>query len=564
MTLERNDLSRDAVNINGQWLEDIISGYATLTSTGRENLAKSVTVKDIRADGGLQDYSKYPSRTITVTYVLDGSNASNFRLNATNLFKTLDVENAEIKFNDEFDKYYIGTISVQSPAKRYGTVYEGTFQIICNDPFKYSDNEVEVALTNSYDLDGLDEYDSTLSYDTGDMVKHKDGEDWKPYQCNTDGTTGTWNSSKWDVVNALAFIANNNGSYKTYPRFEVDFATDEASDGAVGYGADCGFVQFAKAYEDNYKRIQFGDDEEEQITPTGWSVSFLKNTLGGFVNQSSGTVHGWNDDATAVASTSGVKPKYGNATNTYHGALIGKTATSNHDFTFSWTQAISLTADSQTFGFMALALDSSNNIVAGVKYYKGNTTSKTGTIAFILDGQTVKTRSCSFAKTGKFGYTKKTTKRVKSGNTVTVTTIPSKPRASTNYIKRKDNVITIKLADSSSVVTLYPETETPIAKVRFFLTKYKTKASPSVNYIRSAKFSGEAEGNTFTSSDVLNVDCNSANITLNEVQDLSLGDVGNQWDDFYLDRGQNVIYVAYSDWCQMPPTFKMYYRERWI
>ena len=41
-----------------------------------------------------------------------------------------------------------------------------------------------------------DTYDSTETYNIGDLcVKNH-----KIYECNTNGTTGTWNSSKWDLV----------------------------------------------------------------------------------------------------------------------------------------------------------------------------------------------------------------------------------------------------------------------------------------------------------------------------------------------------------------------------
>ena len=41
-----------------------------------------------------------------------------------------------------------------------------------------------------------DTYDSTSTYNVGDIcVKNH-----KVYECNTNGTTGTWNSSKWDLV----------------------------------------------------------------------------------------------------------------------------------------------------------------------------------------------------------------------------------------------------------------------------------------------------------------------------------------------------------------------------
>ena len=45
-------------------------------------------------------------------------------------------------------------------------------------------------------ISGIEEYDEDSSYDEGDVVR-KDG---VVYQCNTDETTGTWDSTKWDAV----------------------------------------------------------------------------------------------------------------------------------------------------------------------------------------------------------------------------------------------------------------------------------------------------------------------------------------------------------------------------
>lgn len=41
-----------------------------------------------------------------------------------------------------------------------------------------------------------DTYDSTQTYAVGDMVV----KDHVIYECNTADTTGTWDSTKWDVV----------------------------------------------------------------------------------------------------------------------------------------------------------------------------------------------------------------------------------------------------------------------------------------------------------------------------------------------------------------------------
>jgi len=544
---ERQYLTNEAVKIDGTYIEDVIEGYKTLSAIGRKSLKRDVETTSISGvDGDYINNMRYPARTIKVEFLIEGGD-----LNAKTekLLQILSTKKATFVFNDEYDKYINGTpITPESFEKGRGWVH-GEYEIFCGDPFKYSINESgPITVTTAYDVAGLEEYDSTHTYDIGDMVKHRDGNDWKAYECNTEGTTGTWDYSKWDVVSGAAFVVNYDGGYKTFPRFEVDFATDE-SGGTVGHDADCGFVQFAKMKDENTYRLQFGDDEEEQLIPVQvFNTNFTKSTLGSFSNSASGTYHGWKDDANASTSTSGIKPKYGSQTG-YHGNYLTANAAAIEDFTFKWKQCTYVSAKAQKFGFMAVCLDASGNIVAGVRYYKSGTGNTKGYVQTILDGAYGNKKTVDFKRSGKFGYTKS------SGGSV---------RGSENYIKRAGNKITIKLACHTTAITLYPTNVTAIAKVGFFLCGYGTAKRPARNYIRSAYFMGDSEENTFGSGDILDVDCNSAQVQLNKMDDPSLGDVGNDWSNFALDVGQNIIFVAYSDWCQMPPTFKLYYRKRWL
>ena len=46
---------------------------------------------------------------------------------------------------------------------------------------------------------GSDTYNSASTYDAGDIVIKNNA----VYECNTNNTTGTWDSSKWDIVPIL-------------------------------------------------------------------------------------------------------------------------------------------------------------------------------------------------------------------------------------------------------------------------------------------------------------------------------------------------------------------------
>ena len=106
-----------------------------------------------------------------------------------------------------------------------------------NTPISYVDDNGEVSSvlikmsTIDYLQDSylhLDTYDTTKTYNTGDKV-YRGG---KVYTCNTDNTTGTWNSSKWtddgyySIYNASVFIPQGIYDYLN-ARPKYDFKIEE-------------------------------------------------------------------------------------------------------------------------------------------------------------------------------------------------------------------------------------------------------------------------------------------------------------------------------------------------
>ncbi len=132
-------LPAEAVSINGTYIENKIEGYQTLYVTGRELLESEVLEKRIgNADGAEYQGKRSVSRIITVTYRLMAGTPRAFRekFNALNLM--LNQEQIKFVFNDEPDKYFIGTKSTidEVPGGRLNVI--GSFDIYCADPYKYS------------------------------------------------------------------------------------------------------------------------------------------------------------------------------------------------------------------------------------------------------------------------------------------------------------------------------------------------------------------------------------------------------------------------------------------
>lgn len=211
---EGASLPSEALKFNGEYIENLIPGYRTLTVEGREALSPELTTFEtgIR-DGSTKKGKRYPARTIRITYQLIAATNEDFRAAFNKLAGILDVEDVQLIFNDEQDKFYTGTPSHigEVPPGRNSVV--GVFEILCLDPFKYS----------------VTEYEATPGADTSSI------------------------------------LIDYGGTYKGYPTlcaefFREDGASEDGETESELTGAgDCGYVAF---FNEKEKIIQLGDPEE--------------------------------------------------------------------------------------------------------------------------------------------------------------------------------------------------------------------------------------------------------------------------------------------------------------
>lgn len=205
-------LPSEALKINGEYIENQISGYRTLNVSGREALSSDVVTfaTGIR-DGSREKAKRFPERIITVTYQLAAESNEAFREAYNQLGRILNVDRAELIFNDEPDKFFIGTPCIINPVNPGLNTVVGSFEILCADPFKYSVIEYEAE-------PNLD--DSSILIDYG-------------------------------------------GTYKAFPTLVADFYNEEESDGetvtALTGSGDCGYVAF---FTEDEKIVQLGDPDE--------------------------------------------------------------------------------------------------------------------------------------------------------------------------------------------------------------------------------------------------------------------------------------------------------------
>lgn len=533
-------LPSEALKINGVYIENQIEGYRTLNVSGREALSPELTTYETGVcDGSTIQSKRYPARTIIVTYQIKTETNEKFRNAYNTLASILDVTDAQLIFRDEQDKFYVGTPSAIGEVEPGTNSVVGEFEIFCADPFKYS---VVV-----YEVDATD----------------NDGKQ---------------------------FLCNYNGTYKAYPTFEASFYSEEETDGETeteltGNG-DCGYVAF---FNDREKIIQLGEPEEvdgETLAKSQTLVnqSFRKSTSWGTATKSLWAVNKGvtSSDAFVQTGTVGVVKSYIGATNDecylvasnygtgtqWHGPSITRTIpadASGHigakNFTLTYMQKISIGSGKndikQKGAFQVMLVSGSGStrkIVAGACIFK-NTDGKAGKLRFYLNGKVAYTMNLDLSYYNKyFGNnseskgitTVKTSSITKSGKTVTF---------NLGGIKKVFSDSAIADVETTQVVFSFEQcaSSTPFAWNGLYWAKF----------VKNNCDTWKDVPNKFSASDVALADCKNGEVYLNDMRAPEMGALGNDWEEFYLERGLNHIGISYSDWVpdECAPIFKMRYRE---
>lgn len=169
------NLPTEAMSYNGVYLENEIDGYRTLSVTGRELMESEVTDQEIDGmDGSYYRYKTTPARTITVKYQLRARGSREYREAYNKMNKLLSGEQVKVIFNDESDKYFIGTKTSNTQVDGGSNNVIGEIEIYCSDPRKYSTTEKEFTATDGV-LNIVNEgtvpvsvdYDITTTSETG-------------------------------------------------------------------------------------------------------------------------------------------------------------------------------------------------------------------------------------------------------------------------------------------------------------------------------------------------------------------------------------------------------------
>ncbi|MDO4170314.1 MAG: phage tail family protein [Lachnospiraceae bacterium] len=545
-------LPSEALKLNGEYIENQITGYRTLYVKGREALSSEITSYEtgIR-DGSVYQSKRYPARTITVGYQIIANTNRAFREAYNQLNEILNVQEAELIFYDEPDKFFIGTPSEMGEVESGRNSVIGEIEFFCADPFKYS----------------VEEYEVEPSLD--------------------DGAT---------------FAIDYKGTYRAFPTMEVDFFEDES--GVEHDNGRCGYVAF---FNDDEKILQFGNPDElseEEIEVVNTSTNtYLVPTTKVLLNHSFKKSNGWNSVKSKYAVNSGVVHKTPVKTGSlgvkhskastdegtyyltasgigtgdkYHGPTatytFSETAT---DFEFTYSQKMcvgSAKADKkQRGGFQMILSDSSGNIIAGVDIFKGTDGTK-GTYRMIVNGKIQLEKTFDLSYHNKyFGANRNADKKKKitAINTVKSSSITKKGSKITfniGGIKKTFTVGAVKTKTVNKVTVMFSgkgksKTLEYNGLYRMKMVKdYKKTVTEKIETITTEWHDVQ---NKFNVNDVLILDCDSGSVKLNNLDRPDLGAVGNDWEEFYLKPGMNQIGTSYSDWVssEYAPKFKLRYRE---
>jgi predicted phage tail component-like protein len=258
------NLPTEAMSYNGVYLENEIDGYRTLSVTGRELMESEVTDQEIDGmDGSYYRYKTTPTRTITVRYQLLARGSREFRDAFNKMNKLLSGEQVKVIFNDESDKYFIGTKTSNTQVDGGSNNVIGEIEIYCSDPRKYSTTEKEFTaidgvlnIVNEGTVPVSIDYDITTTSETGYIglvseegimqygkIEELDGETYKQsewlasiddfYKCSDDiggtdvmhpsyGTNGTlaehtWFDKKFIGLGSVGTKKGNaNGGLRTF------------------------------------------------------------------------------------------------------------------------------------------------------------------------------------------------------------------------------------------------------------------------------------------------------------------------------------------------------------
>ena len=534
-----NTLPTEAVSINGRYLEKTIDGYSTLYVKGRESLGIDLSTYSVgTAHGEKIKGSRYPARTLTVGFQLLCANEQEFRFRFNQLNNILSIGEADFIFHDEEDKFFTGTPIMDAAIEPGRNCVTGEWKIYCAYPFKRS---VEPIVLTSEDEEGV-----VIS-----------------------GNTAT-------------FTFDYKGVMPARPLLRCAFASAK-TDGDYNEDGDCGFVAFLNQDE---SIIQLGNPEVIDVDEL--------NKNGTLINSEFDALTNWTPSGITVGNISDPYWAGGKGQTMAFAKGIGTLSRSTSGavgFEFDIVHRLCVSAAAQTGAFKVSMKNGNDTVVGFIIEKTGSGT--TGTVKYIVNNKVVGTDNIdlSYYNTS-FGYCRRdpvyvqeayqiweeyqyfyyVKKKVKgkkkkvkvwatAGNWVTHTRTVQRGWRYTQSnlnsgISRDGGVVTFSIGNLADRTFKDSDIDnTACYDVVFETTgSFHTNAVRSCAFIRKAGVPFAEIPNVFTAGDVVQADCSDATVYLYRAGSTEghlepqYGALGNDWEDFEVKVGTNIIRAAWSDW----------------
>lgn len=453
------------------------------------------------------DGYKYNSREIKVKAIILAENTVELQKVKRELAGLLDVpEPAKLSFSDEPDKYYLaildGTTDV-SQLMGFGSV-ELSFS--CYDPFAYSSSET---------------------------VVENDGSGSLPIEYA--------------------------GTFKTFPVIEAEMTSKNS------------LVAFINQ---SGKILQFGDPAliDTQVVQQSETLLNIRSmtpellTAGGWKENAETFPNPLMDDRKMVPTLplsfygggAGVTVGAKGTDRQYHGSSFsrslpadsnGKVGAKNFTSTFSTLFATGKIAQS---GLSRLELrDKDDNHVVGVTFYKMSNANNNALAYITINNVLVHSRTFQPTAWNPLTSSNKSFSIKKFGADFTVT---------------MGNISEGGFVFNFSDKTLE---NVEVTKIVHFTGNWAGTVNNMTNILMSVNFTKHAVDKIvdaptlFSEGDILRADTATGIVYLNNLEQLNLDTLGNEWENFFLTKGSNEITVVQSDFATVP-SVKITYRERWL
>jgi len=494
-------LPAEALQINGIFIENVIEGYRTLYTSGREMIAPEINALELLKRHGQRYRSRrYPARVITVGFQLIAPTPEEFRERFNILNGILYAEEAQLIFADEPDKCFYGTLSsAESPEPGKNSI-TGEFSFTCSDPFKYSVEELTAEPVNGI---------ISIPY-TGTV------EAWPVLQVDF---------PKYGRDGVCTYLAFSDSDGDTIQIGGVD--TDDFIDDSTQ--ADNLIYEFFYSLS----RIYCADDIYcSNSLPCCLSTEWANNDCAFIasdevVPSGSVTVTEEGPDGRLVASS------YGSGSH-FHGPSISATLTEEvTDFEFAFQNYFSAGIEEKgTFIATLNKVADSETIIASLVIEK-KAEQRTVDVLMVVNDDIRKTITFNLP------LSEVSSRIAKDGSRVEFTVNGS------TYVFYDDSIADVG-----------------ITKAGFLLGAYSTDQNLTTNTLEWVSMTNDP--GTFTLNDSVIADCRSAAIKMNNINRPALDVISNDWESFTLKPGVNQIRTSYKATGTKVPKFKVKYREAYL